>query len=138
KPEARMECIGTGSEGDRHDGRGIEEVEAMRSVGDRDDRADPESIAGPGDPSGDLAAVRNEDRSDRGRASSKLAPARIRPRERVNCVRSDTPSAADAAGRKAPARDPALDRPWGGSEPLGGLPRTELVSHRVVSVALVP
>ena len=98
EPEAGMEGVGTGGQRCRHDGRGIEQVEAVRAVRDRDDRPDPEPIAGAGDPSGDLAAVGDEDRSDRGRELGRLGQcSACVADERVNCVRSDTPSPTDAA-----------------------------------------
>ena len=71
-PKPGWSGVGTGGQRCRHDGRGIEQVEAVRAVRDRDDRPDPEPIAGAGDPSGDLAAVGDEDRSDRCRELGRL------------------------------------------------------------------
>jgi hypothetical protein len=92
-----MEGVGTCGQGGRDNGRGIEQVEAIRAVRDRDDRPDPEPIAGTGDPSSDLAAVRDENRSDRRLELGRLGSSSAWCRERDNCVRSDTPSPADSA-----------------------------------------
>ena len=65
EPEARMEGVGAGGQGCCHDGRRDPAGRGRRAVRDRDDRPDPEPIAGAGDPPGDLASVGDEDGSDR-------------------------------------------------------------------------
>ena len=45
EPEARVDRIGLARGRGGHDGLGVEEVERARSVGLRDDRADPEAVA---------------------------------------------------------------------------------------------
>ena len=116
-----MDGVGAGGPGGRDDGVDVEQVEASRAVGARDDRPDAEPVAGPGDPAGDLAAVGDEERPDRRSGARPPRRRQSRAVERVNRVSRDTPAAADASRGQTTARDPALDRPRRRPEALSRL-----------------
>jgi hypothetical protein len=119
EPESRVDGVCVRGHGGRHDRCDVEEVERGRPVGRWDDGDDPESIARPGDPGGDLAAVGDEHTADRllVRRGRRLRRGNRRWRgrrsgrghERVQRARRDTPSPADAPSGQTPRRDPALD-----------------------------
>ena len=100
EPKARMEGVGaaaraaattaTGSSRSRPRGPSVTGM-----------TPDTEPIAGPDDPSGHLAAIRDEDvRIEWGALAPRYA--RVRRRERVNRVNSDTPSPTDTTRREPP------------------------------------
>ena len=99
--EARVERVRVRAAGGRDHGVGIEQVEGLRPVRRRGDRADAEPVAGPCDPGGDLAAVRDEQHVGWDGRASRF-DRRHRALERANRVRRDTPATTDTPRGQSP------------------------------------
>jgi hypothetical protein len=84
-----------------------------------------------GDPRGDLASVGDEEAAER----CRLVAASASPRESVNRVRCDTPSAADTSRRQLTRGDPPLDGPRRGTDSSGGGSWTQFLRHDGAIVA---
>ena len=65
KPKPGWSASASRRRGRGDHGVGVEEVDGVRAVRGRDDRADPEPIAGPRDAGRDLASIGDEERPDR-------------------------------------------------------------------------
>ena len=96
----------------------------------RDDRPDPEAVAGSRDPSGDLAAVGDEERSGSARARPAVrSPARARTRQtRQTRHASAHRRVARAASRR---RSSAGRSAWTSRAALRDLARTQFLGHVV-------
>ena len=131
--EARVERVGVRVSSGGDHSFGVQEVDSVRAVRGWGNCSDAESIAGPGDPCRDLAAIRDEEGADRAVLDGDDGIARCL--ERANRVKRDTPTATNPPGRHRSTRDPALDRPRRRPKPPRDLARAQFVVHRGAIVA---
>ena len=127
--EARVDRVSARRQGRVDDRVTVEEVQGIGSVGGRRDGVHPEPPAGPRDAGRDLAAIGDEHGANRPPADFRRGTVSMSPRERVNRVNRDAPTAADASGRQPPTGDPALHGSCRGANPRRGLAWTQLVAH---------